>query len=84
MVYVLIGTLAVQSLAWILLQDRQTTKHAAQVADLCQRLQAPDTAVAQHVLGTDTYEPQHLPFDDDGAWMAYVGDQPLIGMDDLG
>lgn len=41
-------------------------------ADLAQRFQAPETAVAQHFMQTrPPAEVAHLPFDDDGAWAAY-------------
>lgn len=51
--------------------DRFLARHALQVADLCQRLQAPETAVAEHVAARE-YEVQHLPFDDDVAWAEHV------------
>lgn len=38
----------------------------AAVADLCQRIQAPETAVAQHVAETNTLTgPLYVPVDDD-------------------
>lgn len=71
------------ALIFCVVMDRQNARHARQVADLCQRLQAPETAVAQHVVGQTTYEPQHLPFDDDGAYMKYVEDmtRPITSTD---
>lgn len=41
------------------------------VADLCQRIQAPAVAVAQHAAyTTPTVVPQHVPMDDDDAHWA--------------
>lgn len=51
--------------------DRKDARHVAQVADLCQRLQAPDTAVAQHVIG-EVQTPSHIPFDDDEGFLKYA------------
>lgn len=82
MTYALIAALILESVGFIILVDRLVSRGDRQVADLCQRIQAPDTAVAQHVVDTQAFEPSHLPFDDDGAWMDYVGKQ--IGTDDLG
>jgi hypothetical protein len=38
------------------------------VADLCQRIQAPQAAVAQHAGAMSTDAPQHVPMDDDAAY----------------
>jgi hypothetical protein len=45
--------------------------HARAIADLCQRVQAPETAIATHALQHTAQTPTHLPFDDDSAWIAY-------------
>lgn len=52
--------------------ESQARRHTKIVADLCQRLQAPDTAVAQHVVAHQEQPVSHLPFDDDGAWTTYL------------
>lgn len=39
--------------------------------ELLNRIQAPEAAQVQ-ALQIQTAEPAHLPFDDDGAWQAYV------------
>lgn len=47
-------------------------RHLQQVSELCQRVQAPDVAVAQHVMATEQ-SPAGLPYvplDDDAALTA--------------
>lgn len=56
---------------FLTLLDQSARRHAAQVAELCQRIQAPDTAVATHVV-QQVQAPSHLPFDDDQAFMDYM------------
>lgn len=56
--------------------------HSRIVANLCQRIQAPETAVAQHALGSMEFQPAHLPYEDDEAWQAHasgIGRDPLNG-----
>lgn len=87
MLYTLIAALIAESVAFIFLLDRLNTSHSRQVSDLCQRLQAPETAVAQYVIG-EGVPVAHLPFDDDGAWMDHVNTLTehgyAIGTGDLG
>lgn len=46
-------------------------RDAAERAQMAQRIQAPETAVAQHVVQHQDPPVSHLPFDDDGAWRSY-------------
>ena len=48
MTYALLATIIFQAVAWLVYLDRSSREHARLVADLCQRLQAPEVAVAQH------------------------------------
>ena len=45
---VLSAALILQAVCFVWLVDRVTRRHDTQVSDLCQRLQAPEVAVAQH------------------------------------
>lgn len=54
--------------------DRQNARHALQVADLCQRVQAPDTAVATHAVTQFSQQPAHLPWGDDEAYLKYANE----------
>jgi hypothetical protein len=52
--------------------DRKDRRHAAQLSELYQRIQAPEIAAVQHWHGQAPQEqPAHLPFDDDAAWIEY-------------
>jgi hypothetical protein len=54
----------------LLLWDRRSERreHAHQVAELCQRIQAPELAILAHQQEDDTPLPQPPGFDDDGAY----------------
>lgn len=66
-----LGLVALALVAALVALQRQ---HARQVEGLLQRIQAPDTAVAQHLVGDIPAEPQHLPFGDDEAFERYEAD----------
>lgn len=82
MIYALLTAFIVESVAFIVFLDRLTSRHAREVSHLCQRLQDPVAAVAQHVTqeAPAQYGDAHLPFDDDAAWLKYT----TISSDDLG
>ena len=81
-------TFVLLSLPWaavvgclLALQFKSQERHDRQVADLCQRLQAPEVAVAQHV-HDHTQAPAglgYVPVDDDDAMRENVLE--LIGPD---
>lgn len=51
----------------------QNHHHAKLVRELCQRLQAPQTATAQYaVMQMPATSTTHLPYDDDDAFQKYV------------
>lgn len=73
MTLVLLVVLVLSTGGAFFLFDRQNARHARQVADLCQRLQAPQAA--QYALIPSVNEgPMHLPYDDDEAFQEYVSD----------
>lgn len=47
---------------------RDNARHAATIDMLCQRIQSPETAVAQHVADHGGGMPQPPPLDDDKAY----------------
>jgi hypothetical protein len=61
----------VVALSFMFYLDRLGRRHDRVLAELCQRIQAPDTAVATHVV-QQVQAPAHLPFDDDEAFMSYM------------
>ncbi len=71
MTSLLIVALTVQHVAYVVLLDRSVRSARQERADLLQRIQAPETAVYQHVVDTGTVAVSHLPFDDDGAFLSY-------------
>lgn len=69
--------LIVETVGSIIAMDRLTSRHNRQVAELCQRIQAPDTAVAMHAVHHMPDQPMHLPWGDDQAFIKY--EQELNG-----
>lgn len=69
--FLLAGFAVIAITGLLLILDRQLARHAGQVADLCQRLQAPETAVAAHLAASVSTGDAYLPFDDDAAYVAY-------------
>lgn len=72
MIFLVAALLVIVTAGFLVLHDRQNSRHAKQVSDLCQRLQAPATAVAQYVIADEHNAPSHLPYDDDGAFMKHL------------
>jgi hypothetical protein len=67
--------LAVAQIAWPVVVFRHLADAAreqrSERAALLDRIQAPEAAQVQ-AFQIQTAEPAHLPFDDDGAWQAYM------------
>lgn len=74
MIELILATVAVFTVTGgaFLTLDRQAARHSRQIAELCQRVQAPDTAVATHAIGELPTQPVHLPFEDDEAYLSYA------------
>lgn len=69
----LIAAFTAEALAFLFVMDRILNRNDRNVQVLLQRLQDPGAAVAQHAIG-ELSPVQHLPFEDDGAYMAYAQD----------
>lgn len=72
MITTLVGALVLQGAMFLVYLDRVTRRHSAQVDFLLQRIQDPVAAVAQHAMQATEYPVQHLPFNDDEAWLTYT------------
>lgn len=70
MIYLCTALLAQTALVAFLLIDRRAERHesAAERADLLQRIQAPEVAVASHAVKDSRPAPQPAGFDDDAAY----------------